>query len=102
MRRVHYFDTVRRWADAFGWEYLRVRVLDPAYLLNRDLIDDLLAVPAPAQHPVKSRAFPIPAQQQVDRGSDECHRHQHQVARIIEEHLELEHPEVAEKSPALI
>jgi hypothetical protein len=44
MRRVHYFDTVQRWAEAFGWENLQVRVLDPTYLLNGDLIDDLLGV----------------------------------------------------------
>jgi hypothetical protein len=44
MRRVHYFDTVQRWAEAFGWESLQLRVLHPSHLVNGDLIDDLLAV----------------------------------------------------------
>jgi len=44
MRRVNFYDTVQRWAEAFGWENLKIRVLDPAHLLNGDLIDDLLAV----------------------------------------------------------
>jgi hypothetical protein len=43
-RRVHYFGTAERWADAFGWSSLQVRVLDPMHLFNKDLIDDLLAV----------------------------------------------------------
>ncbi len=42
-RRVHYFRTARRWAEAFGWENLRVRLLDPGHLLNGDLIDDFLS-----------------------------------------------------------
>lgn len=43
-RRVHYFDTARRWADAFDWQNLQVRVLESAHLLNGDLIDDFLQV----------------------------------------------------------
>ncbi len=43
-RRVNYFRTARRWADAYGWESLRVRLLDPAHLLNGDLIDDFLGL----------------------------------------------------------
>jgi hypothetical protein len=44
MRRVCFFATAERWANAFGWKNLQVRVLDPAHLVNGDLIDDLLAV----------------------------------------------------------
>jgi len=41
-RRIDYFATARRWAEAFGWESLRVRVLDRRHLRNGDLIDDFL------------------------------------------------------------
>ena len=41
-RRVHYFETARRWADAFGWENLRIRPLESAHLINGDLVDDFL------------------------------------------------------------
>ena len=43
-RRVNYFKTARRWAAAFGWESLSVRLLDRAFLEKGDLIDDFLAV----------------------------------------------------------
>jgi hypothetical protein len=43
-RRVHYFETIQRWGNTFGWETLRVRPLDPSCLVNGDLLDDLLAV----------------------------------------------------------
>jgi hypothetical protein len=43
-RRVSYFETAQRWAGAFGWESLELRVLDPEHLVNRDLIDDFLEV----------------------------------------------------------
>lgn len=43
-RRVHVFQTVKRWAKAFGWENLFVRSLEHSDLLNGDLIDDFLAV----------------------------------------------------------
>ncbi len=42
--RISYFQTARRWADVFGWENLRVRLLDSRHLLNGDLIDDFLDV----------------------------------------------------------
>ena len=42
-QRVRYFETARRWADAYGWENLRVRPLDSDHLLNSDLIDDFLS-----------------------------------------------------------
>lgn len=44
MPRVDFFDTITRWADAFGWESMQVRILDRAHLLNGDLLDDLLDV----------------------------------------------------------
>ena len=40
--RTNYFESIRRWGEVFGWENLRVRLLDPRYLLNGDLIDDFL------------------------------------------------------------
>jgi hypothetical protein len=43
-RRVDYFATASRWADAFGWDNLRVRLLDRDHLLNGDLIDDFLGI----------------------------------------------------------
>ena len=41
-RRVNYFETASRWAEAFGWESMQIRLLDPRYLLNGDLIDDFM------------------------------------------------------------
>lgn len=43
-RRMHVFQTVDRWAKAFGWESLYVRSLERSNFLNGDLIDDFLAV----------------------------------------------------------
>jgi hypothetical protein len=43
-RRVNYFATASRWADVFGWENMRIRVLDPSQLINRDLLDDFLSI----------------------------------------------------------
>ena len=43
-RRVQYFETAKRWADAFGWENLQVRVLESAHLLNGDIVEDFLHV----------------------------------------------------------
>ncbi len=43
-RRIDYFATAKRWADAFGWDSLRVRVLDRQHLVNGDLIDDFLSI----------------------------------------------------------
>ena len=43
-RRVNFFDTVQRWAEAFGWENIEARVLDSGNLLNGDLTDDFLAI----------------------------------------------------------
>ena len=40
--RVNYFETAKGWAEVFGWENLRVRVLDSGHLINGDLIDDFL------------------------------------------------------------
>ena len=42
--RVDYFQTAQNWASAFGWESLRIRVLEPQHLRNGDLIDDFLAL----------------------------------------------------------
>jgi hypothetical protein len=42
--RVDYFQIARNWASAFGWDSLRVRVLDAEHLLNGDLIDDFLSL----------------------------------------------------------
>jgi hypothetical protein len=37
------FATAKIWANVFGWEALRVRLLDQGHLLNGDLIDDFLS-----------------------------------------------------------
>jgi hypothetical protein len=42
--RVDYYATAARWADAFGWANLRVRVLDRDHLLNGDLVDEFLSI----------------------------------------------------------
>ena len=43
-RRVNYFQTAERWADAFGWDALRVRLLDSRFLKNGDLETDFLSM----------------------------------------------------------
>jgi hypothetical protein len=55
-RRIDYFATAKRWADAFGWENLRVRLLDRDHLVNGDLIDDFLSIAGldPAAQAVRS------------------------------------------------
>lgn len=40
--RFNSFEIASRWADVFGWDAMRIRVLDPSRLLNGDLIDDFL------------------------------------------------------------
>jgi hypothetical protein len=42
--RLGIFDMIAPWADAFGWERLRVRSLDRGSLLQGDLIRDFLSV----------------------------------------------------------
>ncbi len=42
-RRNDYHQTAQRWADAFGWESLRVPLLDTRYLLRGDLIDEIMS-----------------------------------------------------------
>ena len=37
------FRVAHQWAGVFGWEAMRISVLDPQQLLNGDLIDNLLA-----------------------------------------------------------
>ena len=41
--RVDYFSTAKTWADVFGWNNIKVRLLDSAHLTNGDLIDDFLS-----------------------------------------------------------
>ncbi|MDQ2947501.1 MAG: hypothetical protein M3Y27_16465, partial [Acidobacteriota bacterium] len=41
-RRADYFQTAKRWAGVFGWDTLRVRLLDASFLHHGDLIDDFL------------------------------------------------------------
>ena len=43
-RRVNYFQTAERWAKIFGWDAMRLRLLDRDYLVNGDLIDDFMAI----------------------------------------------------------
>jgi hypothetical protein len=40
--RADFHQTAKRWADVFGWDRLRVRLLDRDFLLNGDLIDDFI------------------------------------------------------------
>jgi hypothetical protein len=44
LRRVNHFATAKRWADAFGWDSLHIRVLDRSHLVNGDLLDDFLSL----------------------------------------------------------
>jgi hypothetical protein len=41
--RVDYFSTAKTWADVFGWNNIKIRLLDSAHLTNGDLIDDFLS-----------------------------------------------------------
>ena len=58
--RVDYFDTAKRWADVFGWENLRIRLLDSNFLVNGDLIDDFLTTAGVNPANPKIRALPRP------------------------------------------
>lgn len=40
--RLRYFATGRKWALAWGWRSIRVRLLDPNQMLNGDLLDDFM------------------------------------------------------------
>ena len=40
--RVHYYKTAKRWADVFGWESMRVRVLDKQHLVDGNLVSEFL------------------------------------------------------------
>lgn len=42
--RIQHFQTVARWASQFGWENIHLRILDSRYLVNGDVIDDLLTL----------------------------------------------------------
>jgi hypothetical protein len=42
-RRNDYYETARRWADAFGWNALRVPLLDPRHMLRGDLTDEFMS-----------------------------------------------------------
>jgi hypothetical protein len=58
--RVTYFETARTWAAVFGWDSLIVRLLDPRYMANGDLLDDFLqAIAIDADDPA-IRALPRP------------------------------------------
>ena len=41
-RRVRVNKTAKRWGDVFGWDRMHIRTLDPRFLVNGDLVDDLL------------------------------------------------------------
>lgn len=41
-RRVRINKTARRWGEAFGWDKMHIRTLDPRFLVNGDLVDDIL------------------------------------------------------------
>ena len=43
-RRVSFFQTAERWARAFGWDAMHIRLLDRRYLVNEDLLDDFMAI----------------------------------------------------------
>ncbi len=58
--RVSYFTTASNWASVFGWENIRVRLLDPQFLLHGDLIDDFLAAVGLDADDPGLRALPRP------------------------------------------
>ena len=66
-RRTNYFESIRRWAAVFGWETLRVRILDAQYLLNGDLIDDFLD--AAGVDPTQPRLGGLPRPGRVNEAS---------------------------------
>lgn len=43
-QNVQHFEVITRWATVLGWDNLVLRVLDSRYLVNGDVIDDLLAL----------------------------------------------------------
>jgi hypothetical protein len=62
--RFNAFEAARRWADAFGWEAIVVRVLDPAMLVGGDLISDFLT--QVGLDPASERLSGLPRQPRVN------------------------------------
>ncbi|MEO7027374.1 MAG: hypothetical protein ABI056_07460 [Caulobacteraceae bacterium] len=56
--KFNVFGVAENWAAAFGWDALRIRVLDPAQLVNGDLIDDFLTVAGVDPMAPEVRALP--------------------------------------------
>ena len=53
-------DVIARWAEAFGWEHLCVRLFNSATLVNGDAVEDLLQM-AVAGHALTLPAFTVAA-----------------------------------------
>src|SRR5206468_8977357 len=65
-------------------------------------IDHFLAVRAPPEHLIKERAMSLALEDEINQRRDQRDRHKRKITYVIEEHLELEHENVAKELPALI
>ena len=75
----------------------------PFVRFNRTIdVDHFLAVRPPPEHLIKERAVPLTLEDEIDQRRDERDRHKCKIAHVIEQHLELEHENVAKKFPALV
>jgi len=62
-RRISVNKTAKRWGEIFGWDCISVRELDPRFLVNGDLIDDVLTMAGldPSSDAARALARPGPA-----------------------------------------
>ena len=65
-------------------------------------IDHFLAVRAPSEHLIEKRALSLTLEDEIDQRRDQGDRHEGKIADVIEQHLELEDEDIAEKLPALV
>jgi hypothetical protein len=65
-------------------------------------IDYRFAMLAPSEHAVEKGALPLTAKDEVDERRHQRDRHQHEVAQIVQEQLELKNHDVAHKVPAIV
>jgi hypothetical protein len=66
--RVHYYDTAKKWANAFGWDSIRVRLLDRDFLINGDLIDDFISTAGLEMSPEEIAQLERPRESNVSPG----------------------------------
>src|SRR5207248_8730340 len=65
-------------------------------------VDHFLAVRTPPEHLIKERAVSLTLEDEINQRREQRDRHKGKIAYVVEEHLELENNDVAQKLPALV